>query len=196
VSVVGILLAAGAGRRMGRPKGLLREADGAPWVARAAGVLAQGGCDPVLVVVGAEAAKVSALVPAPARAVVASDWAEGMSASLRAGLEAAAELPPSATAALLMLVDTPGITPAAITRLAALATPSTLARTAYGGVPGHPVLLGREHWDAVAATASGDAGARAYLRTRDVTLVESADVASGADLDTPDQLPHGTTSLE
>lgn len=186
---MGIVLAAGGGRRMGRPKGLVTDADGTPWVSLAVAALAGGGCAPVLVVVGAQAERVRVLVPAPARVVVAADWAEGMSASLKAGLRAAAEQAPSAVAALVTLVDTPGVTPAAIARLAGPAGPAVLARAAYDGVPGHPVLLGREHWDGVLAVAVGDAGARAYLAGRDVTLVEAGDVASGADFDTPGQLP-------
>ena len=50
-------------------------------------------------------------------------------------------------------------------------------------MPGHPVLLGRDHWAGVAATATGDAGARDYLRGRDVTLVECGDLATGRDVD-------------
>ncbi|HET6529482.1 MAG TPA: NTP transferase domain-containing protein, partial [Actinoplanes sp.] len=51
--VAGLLLAAGAGRRMGTPKALLRDPDGTAWVTRSARVLVAGGCRPVLVVVGA-----------------------------------------------------------------------------------------------------------------------------------------------
>ena len=60
-----------------------------------------------------------------------------------------------------------------------------LAAATYDGVRGHPVLLGRTHWEAVAAQAAGDRGARDYLAAHDVTLVEVGDVATGGDLDTP-----------
>ena len=58
-----------------------------------------------------------------------------------------------------------------------------LARAAYDGVPGHPVLLGRDHWAGVAAAATGDRGARDYLAAADVVLVECGDLASGRDVD-------------
>jgi nicotine blue oxidoreductase len=194
VEVAGLLLAAGAGRRMGRPKGLLTDPDGVAWVTRSAAVLAAGGCDPVLVVVGARADEVAALVPAGARVVTAPDWAEGMGASLRAGLAALDDLAgPAVQAAVVGLVDTPGVTAAVVSRLVAHArrgTPDGLARAGYHGAPGHPVLLGRRHWAAVAGQAHGDAGARGYLAGREVVTVECADVGDGRDVDRPDRVDH------
>jgi CTP:molybdopterin cytidylyltransferase MocA len=187
-TVAGILLAAGAGSRMGIPKALVRTPEGTPWVSRAIAALAAGGCVPIFAVIGARAEHVRTLVPALAEIVVARDWSEGMSASLRAGLRAAQQRAPSATAAIITLVDTPGVTPETVTRLRQQAGPAVLARAAYHGEPGHPVLIGREHWAAVLESASADAGARGYLSGRDVVLVESGDVGSGEDVDTPDGL--------
>jgi CTP:molybdopterin cytidylyltransferase MocA len=189
MTVAGLLLAAGAGRRMGSPKGLLRDADGTPWVARSARVLADGGCAPVVVVVGARGDEVGALVPPFALVVPAADWDRGMSASLRAGLAALAEVAaPDVVAAVVGLVDTPGVT-APVVRLVAqqalAAGPSGLARATYDGVPGNPVALGRAHWAAVAASVQGDEGARRYLAGRDVATVECGAVGSGADVDEP-----------
>lgn len=192
-SIAGLLLAAGAGRRMGLPKGLVRDPDGTAWVTRSARVLAEGGCDPVVVVVGARGDEVAALVPSGALVVVAPGWAEGMGASLRAGLHALAGLPAPAAGpagAVVGLVDTPGVTPDVVRLLVARALPAGpggLARAAYRGVPGHPVVLGRDHWAPAAATARGDSGARAYLAGRDVVLVECSDVGDGRDVDEP---PH------
>jgi CTP:molybdopterin cytidylyltransferase MocA len=187
-AVAGLLLAAGAGSRMGTPKGLLRTADGTPWVSRAVAALVDGGCSPVLVVTGARFEQVQALVPASAESILATDWQEGMAASLRAGLRAAEQRAPSAEAVIVTLVDMLGVTPAAVARLRELAGPAVLARAAYHGVPGHPVLLGRQHWAGVIESATGDAGARGYLAGRDVRLVESADISSGEDLDRPEDL--------
>jgi molybdopterin synthase catalytic subunit len=195
-TVAGILLAAGAGTRMGSPKGLLRMPDGTPWVTQAVAALATGGCAPIFAVTGARAEQVQALVPALAEIVVVRDWAEGLSASLRAGLRAAQQQAPSAVAVIVALVDTPGVTADAVGRLHRLAGPAVLARAGYDGVPGHPVLIGREHWTGVIETAAGDAGARDYLAGHDVVLVESGDVASGTDIDTPDQLDSAATSAE
>jgi CTP:molybdopterin cytidylyltransferase MocA len=51
------------------------------------------------------------------------------------------------------------------------------------------VLLGRDHWAGVIATATGDQGARAYLRGHDVLAVECGDLATGADVDRPRDQP-------
>ena len=97
---VGILLAAGAGTRFGEPKVLAADGD---WLRIAVHALADGGCGSVIVVLGA----VVVDVPPPARAVVAEDWEDGMSASLRAGLAAAGD--GEATAAVVHLVDIPDV---------------------------------------------------------------------------------------
>ncbi len=64
-----------------------------------------------------------------------------------------------------------------------------LVRATYAGRPGHPVLLGRDHWAPLAASASGDVGARAYLRERMVHEVSCEDLATGRDIDRPADLP-------
>ena len=171
---------------MGRPKALV-ELEGEPLVTRALRTLVDGGAVPVVVVLGAEATRVRAVLPTGVWAVEAPDWADGMSASLRAGLRALDATP--ADAAVVHLVDLPGVTAAAVARLAAVTSRDTLARAAYGGRPGHPVLLGRAHWAGVCAAAVGDAGARGYLAGRaDVALVECGDLAEPDDVDTPEQL--------
>ncbi len=196
----GLLLAAGAGRRMGRPKALV-ELDGTPLVRRAMHALSGAGCSPLLVVVGAQAEEVAAVVGEDALVVSARDWATGMGASLRAGLAALAGLQPhpvaeagspqpDPVAAVVHLVDLPGVGADAIARLVAAATgPGVLARAVYHGRPGHPVLIGRDHWDAVAVEATGDQGARAYLAGHPgLTAVECGDLADPRDVDTPGAL--------
>ena len=182
--VRGLLLAAGAGRRMGSPKALLRDSSGTPFVTRALEALRDGGCDGVTVVVGAAADDVRALL-AGEDVVVAEDWAEGMGASLRAGLDTASL--DGADAALVSLVDLPDVGAEVVGRLLAHGPvgPATLARAAYDGSPGHPVLLGREHWAGVSGSASGDRGARDYLRRHPPLMVECGDLATGRDVDTP-----------
>jgi nicotine blue oxidoreductase len=159
---------------MGQPKALVPG-----WLAGSVRALRDGGCDQVTVVLGAAADEARALLDPAERVVVAADWESGMGASLRVGLSAL----PGADAALVHLVDLPDVGAEVIARVGALAAPAALARASYGGVPGHPVLLGRDHWAGVAKTAEGDQGARAYLRGREVTLVECGDLATGRDVD-------------
>lgn len=189
MTVRGLLLAAGAGRRMGGPKALLRDASGTPYVVRAVEVLRDGGCAAVTVVAGSASSEVSASLEGMGVAVVvADDWASGMGASLRTGL--ADPSLDGADAVVVTLVDLPDVGPDVVRRLLDAVPPSSeaLARSTYDGVVGHPVLIGRDHWAGVAATAEGDRGARDYLREHPPVLVECGDLASGADQDTPDAL--------
>ncbi|WP_068116368.1 nucleotidyltransferase family protein [Nocardioides massiliensis] len=190
MSTLGLLLAAGQGSRMGSPKALVRGADGVPWLLSSRSGLLAAGCDRVLVVLGAESDAAQQLL-GDAEHVVAPDWADGMSASLRAGLEAAEQ--GSADAVLIHLVDLPDVTAAVMRRVLAHAAPGapadSLARAAYDGTPGHPVLVGRRHWPALVAELDGDQGARGYLARHGATLVECGDLATGADVDTPEGLP-------
>jgi CTP:molybdopterin cytidylyltransferase MocA len=173
---------------MGRPKALVR-LGGEPLVRRAVRVLAEGGCAPLVVVLGAAADEVETLLPAGTQAVVAGDWAEGMGASLRAGLAAVERLEPVPDAVLVHLVDLPGVTAAAVVRLVERAGPDALVRASYNARPAHPVLLGRSHWPGVRTAATGDSGARAYLTGNpDLELVECGDLAMPDDVDTPEQL--------
>jgi nicotine blue oxidoreductase len=187
VTVAGLLLAAGGGRRYGMPKALVRHR-GRLFVEHAADVLHEGGCVPVVVVLGALADDVRTTAALSGSSLVDNpDWASGMGSSLRVGLSALGGT--DATAVLVLPVDTPGVTAEAVRRFVALASPTVLARATYDGTPGHPVLIGRERWEAVAELADGDAGARPYLARHDVTTVPCEDVASGADVDRPEDLP-------
>jgi CTP:molybdopterin cytidylyltransferase MocA len=185
-SVRGLLLAAGAGRRMGRPKALVADHDG-PWLVRGVDALLEGGCAGVTVVLGAAVDEALPLLDGlGVDVVVARAWAEGMGASLRAGLGALDEEVP---AVLVHLVDLPDVGADVVARVLGTASgPTALARAAYAGEPGHPVLIGKDHWPGVVAGPVGDAGARDYLRGRDVVLVECGDLAGGRDIDSPDML--------
>jgi CTP:molybdopterin cytidylyltransferase MocA len=174
---VGVLLAAGAGTRYGMPKVLAAQGE---WLRIAVETLVDGGCDEVVVVLGAAIVD----VPGPARSVIADDWADGMSASLGAGLAAAA----GSRRVVLHLVDTPDIGPGVVRRvLAAALGGAGLARASYGGRPGHPVVIAAEYWPEVGASLHGDQGARQFLAAHagEVVVVECGDLATGTDIDEP-----------
>lgn len=204
--VAGLVLAAGAGRRYGMPKALAPY-EGSLLVERAYRLIASI-CEPVFVVLGAAADEVMSRADLGRAAVLVNpDWDTGMGSSLRTGLAALTTLPEDLRegrqggdlsedrqsgrdagpldAVLVHLVDLPGMTVAALRRMASYAALDVLAVATYDGVRGHPVLLGRTHWAGVAESATGDQGARTYLAAHEVIEVECADVADPADLDYP-----------
>ncbi|TYK47898.1 nucleotidyltransferase family protein [Actinomadura decatromicini] len=181
-SPAGLLLAAGEGSRLGRPKATL-ELDGERLVDRGVRMLRDAGCSPVLVVTGAEPIEVIGAVVVPN-----ADWRDGMGSSLRAGLAA---LPPGCPAVAIALVDQPLVTAEAVRRLlAARAAGASIAVASYGGAPRNPVVLAAEHFGPVAEAAVGDVGARGFLRAHPelVTAVPCDDVAAPDDIDTPEDL--------
>jgi nicotine blue oxidoreductase len=161
-------------------------------VEHAARVLREGGCTTVHVVLGAQADDVRARASLQGCVLVDNpDWEQGMGSSLRAGLDSLTGT--GARAALVSLVDQPGIGPEAVARiLAAYEGEESLVSAAYDGLRGHPVLFGAAHWAGIAATATGDRGARAYLKEHrpEVALVECGDVARPFDIDTEADLAH------
>jgi molybdenum cofactor cytidylyltransferase/nicotine blue oxidoreductase len=174
------------------PKALV-ELDGSLLVERAVRT-ARAVCDPVLVVLGAQAVEVWRRADLDGATVLANrDWESGMASSLRTGLDGLRGWPVAAgagggrgiDAALVTLVDMPGMTSEALAAVAALAAPDALAVAVYDGVRGHPVLLGRDHWAGVAETATGDEGARRYLARHEVTEVDCTGLADPTDLDVP-----------
>ncbi|MEU0645218.1 nucleotidyltransferase family protein [Streptomyces umbrinus] len=190
--VAGLLLAAGGGRRLGgRPKALLTH-QGHPLVEHAVGTLRAGGCTRIHVVLGASADTVRERALLPGCVLVDNpEWAQGMGSSLRAGLDSLAGT--GVRAVLVSLVDQPGIGPEAVARVhAAYESYETLAAASYDGKRGHPVLFGARHWAGIAATATGDRGARAYLKAHEdeIALVECGDVAQPFDIDTEGDLVH------
>jgi CTP:molybdopterin cytidylyltransferase MocA len=173
---------------MGTPKAVVHDADGTSWLRRSVRALVDGGCDRVLVVLGAAADDARLLLedpPAgpPVELVVAEDWADGMGASLRAGLLALGDV----VAVLVSLVDLPDVGAPVVARVLAAGTGrAALVRASYDGEPGHPVLIGGDHLAPLVATLRGDVGAKPYLAAHEVTTVECGDLATGADRDTPD----------
>jgi CTP:molybdopterin cytidylyltransferase MocA len=196
MGVTGLLLAAGTGRRMGVPKALLSDRGGVPFLDRAIGAILDGGCATVTVVLGAGASEAEDILrqhgwtaDPDVSTVTAHDWAEGMGASLRAGLAVL----PEAESAVVMLVDLPDVGADVVARMVRLSAPTALLRATYGGRPGHPVLIGRDHWSPVYETVRGDRGARDYLDAHGVRDVPCDDLATGRDLDRPEDLDPPTS---
>jgi CTP:molybdopterin cytidylyltransferase MocA len=173
---------------MGRPKALVTGPDGTRLLERGLLVLRRAGCDPVVAVLGASAAEARAAAGAADQVVEAQDWADGQSASLRAGLTALHDT--DAYAACVLLVDLTDVGADAVARVVGAAGegPDVLARAAYQGTPGHPAVIGRAHWPGVLAALHGDAGARDYLGAHPHLVVECGDLATGRDADTPADL--------
>jgi nicotine blue oxidoreductase len=199
-----VLLAAGEGSRFGRPKALV-ELEGQTLAERGVDLLRAGGADPVLVVTGAAPMELGGI-----HAIYNPQWRTGMGSSLRAALQALTDagnpgrpgelppspgqlpsdpgdLPPDAGAVVVALADQPLVGPEAVARLiAAYRAGASVAVAAYEGQPRNPVLVAREHWPEVIAMATGDQGARAFLRARPdlVTVVECGDTGRPDDIDT------------
>jgi CTP:molybdopterin cytidylyltransferase MocA len=184
----GVVLAAGGASRFGSPK-QLAELDGVPLLQHAVdAMLAVPAIDPVVVVLGAEAQRVREAVDfGEAQIAVCGDWAEGMAASLRCGVEAVGDC----DWVILTLGDQPRVTPQVIAAVMdhALGAPAGTAavRTTYDGAPGHPVALGRAILPHVAAL-SGDVGARELLGHATVRTFEAAHLCDPGDVDTPQDL--------
>ncbi|MGF0116012.1 nucleotidyltransferase family protein [Promicromonospora sp. Marseille-Q5078] len=200
-----VLLAAGAGTRLGRgPKALLPHGwqgghGGRPLVEHVVTVLLDGGCDTVVVVLGARADRVRAQasldVPG-VRVVVNDSWETGMASSLRAGVAAALDAgggPGGGAPARVVVahVDQPGVTPDDVARLLAAHRPgrvtaSRWADAADDGRPrwSHPLVLAAGLAGPAAASAEGDAGARAFLRAHADLIDVVTHPGDGRDVDT------------
>jgi CTP:molybdopterin cytidylyltransferase MocA len=174
---LGIVLAAGAGRRYGEPKAFARDDSGRTWLERACAVLLDGGCPEVVATVPV----VGALPALDTRVRPLRVAADGLSDSLDAALAVAIER--GADAVLVMLVDLPDVTAEVVGRVAS--ADADLARATYAGRPGHPVLITAAHLAPLRSALGGDSGANAYLAAHGVAGVECGDLATGHDVDRP-----------
>jgi molybdenum cofactor cytidylyltransferase/nicotine blue oxidoreductase len=171
---------------LGSPKALLRQ-DGELLLEKVVATAREAGCTPIVVVLGAAANQVTEQANLDdVQVVVNKAWATGMGSSLRAGLQALHGS--GADAAVVLLVDMPGVTPQAIRRVAALPYPGALVVATYEGRRGHPILIGRAHWSGVTTLARSDVGARPYLLAHksEVHEVGCDSVADNGDIDTPE----------
>jgi molybdenum cofactor cytidylyltransferase len=181
-----VILAAGASTRMGSPKQLLA-LDGQPLIVRAVEAALASPAWPVVVVLGAHAEKIRpALARLPVLVAENPAWAEGMAASIRAGIATLRQFSRHLDAALLALCDQPAFSAGTIARLVAAQRTAgrSIVAARYGGRNGAPALFLREHFAALAAL-TGEEGARPLLNG-DPARVAAVDLPELAlDLDTP-----------
>lgn len=186
-----LVLAGGAGRRFGGGK-LLVDWRGRPLVAWAVETALAAPVDSVTVVVGCRASEVrSALIDLTdprLRIVKATDWDDGLSASLRAGVTA---LPRDAESLAIFLGDMPLVDPSSVTPLLdAVEAGAVAARLDHADGPAHPIVFGRALFPDLLRTR-GDRGARSLLDGRDdVAVFMTTDDRAVFDVDHPEDLDH------
>jgi molybdenum cofactor cytidylyltransferase len=181
-----VILAAGASRRMGTPKQLVA-LDGKPLVVRAVEAALASPAWPVVVVLGAFAEQIRpALARYPVLTTENAAWAEGMAASIRAGVTTLQQFSRHLDAALIALCDQPAFSTGTIARLVAAQreTGRSIVAARYSGRHGAPALFLREHFSTL-TSLTGEEGARALLNDQPA-LVTGVDLPELAiDLDTP-----------
>ena len=181
MTIGGLVLAAGEGRRFGGTK-QLASFRGRPLLEHA--LEAMAAVSPRVVVLGHVADEIRARVDLHgASPVVCDDWASGQAASLRRGLQALGPV----DAVVVTLGDQPGITAEAIAAVVEAAGDEDAVRATYDGTPGHPVLL-RRPLLARAGELHGDSGFRDLLTDATVREIEIGGLADPADIDTREEL--------
>lgn len=193
--IAALLLAAGESTRFGAPKQLL-EWNGRPLITHMIETAWIAGLTPVVVVLGARADQIfPALTDLPVQIVHNYRWREGMSASLNVGLAA---LPPDVTAALILPVDQPLITPAHLRGLMAQwrQTGGIVVSGTPGGRRGTPAIFSREFFPEL-ATLSGDMGGRALFDRYPARLTYTPVPGDEffTDVDTPEVYTHLRASV-
>jgi CTP:molybdopterin cytidylyltransferase MocA len=185
--VAGLVLAAGGGSRFGSTNKLLAPLHGRPLLEYALQTMASAGLASVTCVLGSGAAQIMKQIDLDLRGtipLVCTDWAEGQSASLRAGIKALR----TSDAVVITLGDQPLISTEAISRVVTSRSPDTpVVQAEYAGIPGHPVLLEHELFPSL-IRVRGDRGARDLIAQTARRLVRCDGLGSPRDVDTPAEL--------
>ena len=186
--IAGLVLAAGRSLRMAPRNKLLEPIGGEKMVRRAAATALAGGATPVIVVTGHEAAAVADVLRGLDVTIVANpDYADGLSTSLRAGLQA---LPQGIDGALILLGDMPEVETSVLAALmAAFTSGSAICVPVRHGRRGNPVLWGSAYF-AEMMQLTGDSGAKPLMARHATHLIE-IEVATDSifeDVDAPEDL--------
>jgi molybdenum cofactor cytidylyltransferase len=187
VKVAGVVLAAGRSTRMGVNK-LLLPFDGEHLVRRAVRVAIEGGLDPVLVVLGHEAAHVAtALAGLSCLVVPNARHALGLNTSLDAGLAA---IHADASAAMVFLADMPRVTSEMVRVLVRRReeTQAPLVASRYGGVVAPPVLYDRALFDELRGGVGDGRGREVLSRHAGEVVFVDWPAEDGLDVDAPHDL--------
>ena len=186
MSIAAVILAAGASSRLGRPK-QLEQFEGESLLRRTARVALEGGCEPVLVVLGANAdVSCAEIVDLPVRVLHHEQWSTGMASTISCGVAA---LPPNAEGAILLVCDQPHLSAALLQDLLARrGAPNTIIASRYADTVGVPALFERVHFTEL-IELSGDVGAKSlFAKHANATTVVNfprgaVDIDSPADAD-------------
>jgi molybdenum cofactor cytidylyltransferase len=181
-----IVLAAGASTRMGRPKQLLTY-QGQSLLRRAASAAVTAVHGPVAVVLGAHAEKIyPELEGLPVWAVENPDWAEGMGASIRTGMQALLRVEPGLAGVLLLLCDQPHVQASSLKALleAHERTEAPVVASAYGEVLGVPAFFEQSFFDAL-LQLKGQEGARKVIVAYPEAVLAVPFPEGAVDVDTP-----------
>lgn len=184
--VAGIILAAGEGRRFGQPKQLL-EWGGKPFLRQVAETALAAGLSPVIVVTGAYAEQVEAVIrDLPLTITRNPHWQSGQSTSLQHGLRA---LPPNNGAAIFLLADQPQVPPIVLRALVERHSRdlSLIVAPQVQGQRANPVLFDRDTFPEL-MSLSGDVGGRAVFSKFPVTYLPWHDEGLLVDVDRPEDL--------
>ena len=196
MSVAAIVLAAGASRRLGQPKQLLK-LDGETLVERAIRLASEAGATPVLAVLGAYADSILEAVSFDrlsrerhAAPVIHRGWEQGMATSIHAALDALEQDAPAAEGVLILGCDQPRLSAPHLSALllafAAQSAPATVA-SAYAGIQGMPAVFSRQVFEDLRALR-GDQGARVLLKRADRPVIAIPFPGGEVDIDLPHDL--------
>lgn len=190
MSIPAIILAAGASRRLGRPKQLVR-ITGETLLARTLRTALESGAGPIFVVLGARGEEIATSVDlSTAHPVVNPDWEKGIATSIQAGIHALRQLHPDANAVLLLVCDQPRLSEEHLRRLIEAfeqASQPAIVASQYAGMTGIPAIFPASQFSKL-NTLTGDVGARSLLRNPDCSVVTVLFDGGQVDIDTPSDI--------